>query len=106
MESKCWPGIAALGVVVGLGGPTMAEDQVATGAAFMKGGQFCLDMSAADRPGTFQHLMLFVEPAGDAIAEVHAIQHELGIPTRFIGTGEKPGDFAPFDRDAFVNRIL
>lgn len=35
-----------------------------------------------------------------------AIQHELGIPTRFIGTGEKPGDFAPFDRDAFVNRIL
>jgi fused signal recognition particle receptor len=35
-----------------------------------------------------------------------AIQHELGIPTRFIGTGEKPGDFAPFDREAFVSRIL
>jgi len=35
-----------------------------------------------------------------------AIQHELGIPTRFIGTGEKPGDFAPFERDAFVSRIL
>jgi len=35
-----------------------------------------------------------------------AIQHELGIPTRFIGTGEKPGDFAPFERDAFVSRII
>jgi len=35
-----------------------------------------------------------------------AIQHELGIPTRFIGTGEKPDDFAPFDREAFVSRIL
>ena len=35
-----------------------------------------------------------------------AIQHELDIPTRFIGTGEKPGDFAPFDRENFVGRIL
>lgn len=35
-----------------------------------------------------------------------AIQHELGIPTRFIGTGEKPEDFEAFDRDTFVNTIL
>ncbi len=35
-----------------------------------------------------------------------AIQHELGIPTRFIGTGEKPGDFSVFERDSFVSRIL
>ena len=35
-----------------------------------------------------------------------AIQHELGIPTRFIGTGEKVTDFAPFDREVFVNRML
>lgn len=35
-----------------------------------------------------------------------AIQHELGIPTRFIGTGEKVTDFAAFDREIFVNRIL
>lgn len=35
-----------------------------------------------------------------------AIQQELGIPTRFIGTGEKPGDFSPFQRDPFVSRIL
>lgn len=35
-----------------------------------------------------------------------AIQHELGIPTRFVGTGEKETDFAPFDRTEFVNRLL
>lgn len=35
-----------------------------------------------------------------------AIQHELGIPTRFIGTGEKPGDFSIFERESFVSRIL
>ena len=35
-----------------------------------------------------------------------AIQHELGIPTRFIGTGETPGDFSPFHREAFVSKIL
>jgi len=35
-----------------------------------------------------------------------AIQHELGIPTRFIGTGEKPGDFSAFDREIFVSKIL
>lgn len=35
-----------------------------------------------------------------------AIQHELGIPTRFIGTGEKVTDFAAFDREVFVNRML
>ena len=29
---------------------------------------------------------------------VVAIQDELGIPTRFVGTGEKLEDFAPFDR--------
>ena len=35
-----------------------------------------------------------------------AIQHELGIPTRFIGTGEKETDFAPFDREKFVDALL
>ena len=35
-----------------------------------------------------------------------AIQHELGVPTRFIGTGEKLPDFALFDRDRFVNQML
>jgi signal recognition particle GTPase len=35
-----------------------------------------------------------------------AIQHELAVPTRFIGTGEKPEDFALFDRESFVNQML
>ena len=35
-----------------------------------------------------------------------AIQHELEIPTRFIGTGEKLEDFAVFDREIFVNQML
>ena len=32
--------------------------------------------------------------------------NELGIPTRFIGTGEKPEDVAIFDREKFVGNIL
>jgi hypothetical protein len=35
-----------------------------------------------------------------------AIQHELGIPTRFIGTGKKETDFAPYDREKFVDALL
>jgi fused signal recognition particle receptor len=37
---------------------------------------------------------------------VVAIQDELGIPTRFIGTGEKIDDFAPFDAREFVANML
>jgi fused signal recognition particle receptor len=37
---------------------------------------------------------------------VVAIQDELGIPTRFIGTGEQLNDFAPFDRRAFIANML
>jgi fused signal recognition particle receptor len=37
---------------------------------------------------------------------VIAIQEELGIPTRFVGTGEKIEDFAPFDARAYVDKIL
>ncbi|MGZ5025138.1 MAG: signal recognition particle-docking protein FtsY [Chthoniobacterales bacterium] len=37
---------------------------------------------------------------------VIAIQNELGIPTRFIGTGEKLEDLAPFDgRDFIANMV-
>jgi fused signal recognition particle receptor len=37
---------------------------------------------------------------------VIAIQDELGIPTRFVGTGEKLEDFAPFDgRDFIANMV-
>jgi fused signal recognition particle receptor len=34
------------------------------------------------------------------------IQEELGIPVRFIGTGEKADDFEPFEATSFVERIL
>jgi hypothetical protein len=66
-------GFAALGVCAGFGGQALAEESAPTAAALMKGGEFCFDMSAPASEA-FQHLMLAVEPAGDAIAEVHAIQ--------------------------------
>lgn len=37
---------------------------------------------------------------------VIAIQNELGIPTRFIGTGEKMENFAFFESRAFVEQML
>jgi fused signal recognition particle receptor len=37
---------------------------------------------------------------------VVSIQDELGIPTRFVGTGEKIDDFAPFDRRAYIDNLL
>ena len=35
-----------------------------------------------------------------------AIQHELGLPVRFIGTGERETDFALFEREAFVDQLV
>ncbi len=37
---------------------------------------------------------------------VVAIQDELGIPTRFVGTGEKLEDFAPFNRKTYIENLL
>jgi fused signal recognition particle receptor len=37
---------------------------------------------------------------------VVAIQDELGIPTRFVGTGEKLDDFAEFDRKTYIENLL
>jgi len=37
---------------------------------------------------------------------VVAIQDELRIPTRFVGTGEQLDDFAPFDAREFVANML
>jgi fused signal recognition particle receptor len=37
---------------------------------------------------------------------VVAIQNELKIPTRFVGTGEQLGDFAPFDSRDFIENLL
>lgn len=35
-----------------------------------------------------------------------AIAHDLGIPVRYIGTGEKMTDLAPFDSHEFVSSLL
>ena len=35
-----------------------------------------------------------------------AIQDELGIPTRFVGTGEQIDDFAPFNAREFIANML
>jgi fused signal recognition particle receptor len=37
---------------------------------------------------------------------VVAIQDELGIPTRFVGTGENIDDFAPFDRKTYIENLV
>ena len=37
---------------------------------------------------------------------VVAIQDELEIPTRFVGTGEQLDDFAPFDRDMYIANLV
>ncbi len=37
---------------------------------------------------------------------VIAIQDELGIPTRFVGTGERIEDFAPFDARAYIEKMF
>jgi len=37
---------------------------------------------------------------------VVAIADESKIPTRFVGTGERLHDFAPFDRAAFLETLL
>ena len=34
------------------------------------------------------------------------VKRELGVPVRFVGTGEKIGDFALFDPVAFVTGLL
>ena len=35
-----------------------------------------------------------------------AVEHELGIPVKFIGVGEGPGDLLPFDRASFAASLL
>ena len=37
---------------------------------------------------------------------VVAIQDELGISTRFVGTGENIDDFAPFNRKKYIENLL
>src|SRR5262245_62435810 len=37
---------------------------------------------------------------------VVSIQDEVGIPTRFVGTGEKLDDLAPLDRKTYLENLL
>lgn len=37
---------------------------------------------------------------------VFAVSDQLGIPVRFIGTGEKPEDLTPFDAEKFVEALF
>jgi fused signal recognition particle receptor len=37
---------------------------------------------------------------------VFAIEHDLGVPVRFVGVGENVGDLLPFDPDAFVAALF
>ena len=37
---------------------------------------------------------------------VFAIEHDLGVPVRFVGVGEKVGDLLPFDPEAFVAALF
>ena len=37
---------------------------------------------------------------------VFAIEHDLGVPVRFVGVGEKVGDLLPFDPQAFVKALF
>ena len=37
---------------------------------------------------------------------VVAIQEELGLSTRFVGTGETIDDFAPFNRGTYIDNLL
>ena len=39
-------------------------------------------------------------------ALVFAIEHELGVPVRFVGVGEQVGDLIPFDPEAFVAALF
>ena len=37
---------------------------------------------------------------------VFAIEHDLGVPVRFVGVGEKVGDLLPFEPHAFVEALF
>jgi len=62
-----------------------------------------------------RHFQKAVEVTGVVLAKldstarggmVFAIARELGLPVRFVGTGEKMEDLAPFDPDLFVEGLV
>jgi fused signal recognition particle receptor len=62
-----------------------------------------------------RHFQEAVEVTGVVLAKldstarggmVFAIAHQLGLPVRFVGTGEALEDLVPFDADTFVNGLF
>lgn len=37
---------------------------------------------------------------------IFSVCHQLGVPVRFVGTGEKPQDLTPFDAEEFVEALF
>jgi fused signal recognition particle receptor len=77
-----------------------------------------LVMDATTGQNGLQQARLFTQSAGvtgivltklDGTAKggiVVAISRELGIPVRYVGVGEKPGDLLPFDPREFVDSLF
>jgi fused signal recognition particle receptor len=77
-----------------------------------------LVMDATTGQNGLQQARQFIQSAGvtgivltklDGTAKggvVVAISRELGIPVRYVGTGEKAGDLLPFDAQAFVDSLF
>jgi fused signal recognition particle receptor len=77
-----------------------------------------LVMDATTGQNGLQQARLFTQSAGvtgivltklDGTAKggiVIAISRELGIPVRYVGVGEKPGDLLPFDPREFVDSLF
>src|SRR5437899_2724595 len=76
-----------------------------------------LVLDASTGQNGLQQARLFTESAGvtgivltklDGTAKggvVVAISRELGVPVRYVGVGEKPGDLLPFDAKDFVDSL-
>jgi fused signal recognition particle receptor len=77
-----------------------------------------LIMDATTGQNGLQQARLFTESAGvtgivltklDGTAKggiVVAISRELGLPVRYVGVGEKPGDLLPFNPNEFVDSLF
>ena len=77
-----------------------------------------LVMDATTGQNGLQQARLFTDAAGvtgivltklDGTAKggvVVAISHELGVPVRYVGVGEKPGDLLPFNPKDFVDSLF
>jgi fused signal recognition particle receptor len=77
-----------------------------------------LIMDATTGQNGLQQARLFTQSSGvtgivltklDGTAKggvVVAITRELGLPVRYVGVGEKPGDLLPFDPQAFIESLF